>query len=368
MIVVATCLGVAAGLGYLKFAQIQAAIAFAEAFPEPMETVQLFVALEEVWQPTTSVTAETVAIQAIEVATELAGRIVEVGFAPGATVRAGQLLVRLDTSEERAELAAARADARLASLALARNRKLITSGAAAEEARDRSKAQFDRANADVTRLQAIIDKKTLRAPFDARAGLHELEPGQYLSKAAVITRLIGIDDQIWIDFTLPQQQATVAQGEAVLITTGTMTRPFFAEIIARDAFVNTLSRNIRFRALADNSELRLYPGSLVTVAVPLGSEQVATVVPVTAVRRDAFGANVYVLRSAEKGVRAPYRAEKRSVTLGPQRKNLVVITSGLDPGEQIAADGAFKLRQGILVQAAPTAVSRMAGDTPTGGL
>ena len=147
-----------------------------------------------------------------------------------------------------------------------------------------------------------------------------------------------------------------------------MSRPFIAEIIARDAFVNALSRNVRFRALADNSELRLYPGSLVTVAVPLDSEQVATVVPMTAVRRDAFGANVYVLRSAEKGARAQYRAEKRSVTLGPQRKDLVVITSGLDPGEQIAADGAFKLRDGILVQAARTAVSRMAGDTPTGGL
>jgi membrane fusion protein (multidrug efflux system) len=118
-------------LGYLKFAQIQAAIAFAETFPEPMETVELFSVREEVWQPTTSVTAETVAIHAIEVSTELAGRIVEVGFAPGATVRAGQLLVRLDTSEERAELAAARADARLATLALARNRKLIASGAAA---------------------------------------------------------------------------------------------------------------------------------------------------------------------------------------------------------------------------------------------
>jgi len=360
LIVIVACLLVASGLGYFKYVQIQAAIAFGEAFPEPMETVELFIARQEVWQPTTSVTAETVAIRAVEISNELAGRIVEVGFAPGATVRAGQLLVRLDTRVERAQLAAARADAELARLALARDRKLIISGAAAEEARDRSKARFDAANANVTRLLAIIDKKTLRAPFDARAALHELEPGQYLDKADVVTRLVGIDEQIWIDFTLPQQQATVKQGALVWITASGTTRGFSAEIIARDAFVNALSRNVRFRALADNSVLRLFPGSLVTVAVPMGSEQVATLVPMTAVRRDSFGANVYVLRPAEEGVRAPYRAEKRSVTLGPQRDDLVVVTTGLRPGERIAANGAFKLREGMLVQAAPMDVDRMA--------
>jgi membrane fusion protein (multidrug efflux system) len=356
-IVITACLLVALGLGYLKYSQIQAAIAFGAAFPEPMEAVEPFIAREEIWQPTTSVTAETLAVRAVEVSNELAGRIVEVGFAPGAVVAAGQLLVRLDTSEERAQLAAGRADAELARLALARNQKLIRSGAAAEEARDRSKAQFDGANADVTRLLAIIDKKTLRAPFDARAGLHELEPGQYLDKAAVVARLIGIDEQIWIDFTLPQQRATLQLGEQVEVTASRTAAAFNAEVIARDSFVNAQSRSVRFRALADNSEQRLFPGSLVTVAVPLGPEQIATLVPMMAVRRDPFGANVYLLRPAEEGTRAPYRAEKRIVTLGPQREDLVVVVSGLKPGELIAANGAFKLREGILVQASPMDLS-----------
>lgn len=352
-IVIAVCLLVASGLGYLKYAQIQAAIAFGKAFPEPMEAVEPFTALEEVWQPTTSVTAQTVAIRSVEVSNELAGRIVEVGFAPGAAVTAGQLLLRLDTSEESAQLAAARADAELARLALARNQKLISSGAAAEEARDRSRAQFDGASAEVTRLLAIIDKKTLRAPFDARTGLHELEPGQYLDKATVITRLIGMSEQIWIDFTVPQQQAGLAVGQHVEITAATVVEPFSAEIIARDAFVNEQSRNVRFRARADNTGPELFPGSLVTVVVPLGSEQTATLVPMTAVRRDAFGANVYVLRPSEEGARGPYRAEKRAVTVGPQRDDLVVITSGVEPGERLAANGAFKLRDGILVLTDP---------------
>jgi membrane fusion protein (multidrug efflux system) len=354
-IVVLLCVLVASTLGYIKYAQIQAAIAFGAAFPEPMESVELFIAREEVWQPTTSVTAETVAIRALDVSNEFAGRIVEVGFLPGATVVAGQVLLRLDISEERAQLAAARADAELARLALERNQKLIRSGAAAEEARDRSKAQFDSANANVTRLLAIVDKKTLRAPFDARAGLHELEPGQYLDKATVIARLIGIDSEIWVDFTLPQEQATLTPGQIVQVTTtgqSSITR-IPAEIIARDAFVNEQSRNVRFRARADNRKVNMVPGSLVTVAVPLGTERLATLVPMTAVRRDTFGTNVYILVPAEEGARGAYRAEQRSVSVGPQRDDLVVITAGVRPGEQLAADGAFKLRHGILVQTPP---------------
>ena len=187
--VILGCLLVAAGLGYYKYRQIQAAIAFGASFPEPVEAVEAAVVAEAFWQPAADVTGEVVSPRAVDLSSELAGRIVEVAFAPGAAVERGQVLVRLDTSEEQAQLAAARAEAELARLALSRNERLMRSGAAAEEARDTARAQYDAAMAAVQRLQAIIDKKTLRAPFDALAGLHELEVGQYLDKGAVIARL-----------------------------------------------------------------------------------------------------------------------------------------------------------------------------------
>ncbi len=351
LIVITTCLVVAAGLGYYKYRQIQAGMAFAAAFPERVEAVEVFIAREEIWQPTTSVTAEVVAIQSIELSNELAGSIVEVGFAPGARVNKGQVLLRLDISEEVAQIAAARAEAEIARLDLARNQKLIASGAAAQDARDRAKARSDAAVAAVNRVQAVIAKKTLRAPFDATTGLHELEVGQYLDKASVISRLIGINDQIWIDFTLPQQQAQLANGQRISVTIVEAAQLFAAEIIARDAFVNEMSRNVRFRAIADNKELGLYPGTLVSVEVPVGESRIAVLVPVTAVRWSSFGANVFVLRPAEEGAPAPERAEKRVVQLGPQRGEFMVITTGVRPGERIAADGAFKLREGMLVNA-----------------
>jgi membrane fusion protein (multidrug efflux system) len=351
LIVITTCLVVAAGLGYYKYRQIQAGMAFAAAFPERVEAVEVFIAREEIWQPTTSVTAEVVAIQSIELSNELAGSIVEVGFAPGARVNKGQVLLRLDISEELAQIAAARAEAEIARLDLARNQKLITSGAAAQDARDRAKARSDAAVAAVNRVQAVIAKKTLRAPFDATTGLHELEVGQYLDEASVISRLIGINDRIWIDFTLPQQQAQLANGQRISATIVEAAQIFAAEIIARDAFVNEMSRNVRFRAIADNQELGLYAGTLVSVEVPVGESRIAVLVPVTAVRWSSFGSNVFVLRPAEEGAPAPERAEKRTVQLGPQRGEFVVITAGVRPGERIAADGAFKLREGMLVNA-----------------
>lgn len=352
LLVIGICLAVLGGLGYYKYAQIRAGMAFAASFPEPVMTVRAALATEALWQPEFVVSAEVVATRSVELSNELPGRIVAVGFKAGARVDAGDVLVQLDTSEENAQLAAARAEAEIARLDLSRNRKLISSGAAAEEARDRAQARYDGAIAAVDRLLAVIHKKTLRAPFDAITGLHQLEVGQYLDKAAVITRLIGIADSVWIDFTLPQQHAAISVGQAVSVRAPGVAGSLDATVIARDAFVNERSRNVGFRALATDPERRLLPGALVNVSVPVAERAAATLVPVTAVRRNAFGASVFVLVPAEESASAPYRAERRTVTLGAQRGDAIIIASGLAAGEPVAADGAFKLREGVLVNVA----------------
>ncbi len=350
--VIVACLAVAGTLGWYKYQRIQAGIAFAAAFPERVEAVEAFTVLEERWQPTTQVIGEAVAIRSVTVKAEFAGTIAEVGFTPGATVQGGQLLARLDTSEERAQLQAAEAEAKIARLELERSRKLLAAGLGVVEDQDRAEARLDAATAAIRRLQAVIAKKTLRAPFDAAAGLHELNVGQFLDKGDVVARLIGTNERIWVDFTLPQEQANLAIGETVEVarnqTAAAITQ---AEVIAKDSFVNELSRSVRYRALAENRTLGASPGALVTVLAPLGDPQTAAMAPANAVRRDAFGAKVFVLREAEEGAPAPERAEQRAVTLGPQRGGLVVIATGLRPGERVAADGAFKLRDGALVNA-----------------
>lgn len=349
LLVIVACLAIAGGLAYYKYSQIQAGIAFAAAYPEQVIAVESVIATRETWQPTTSVTAQVVATRSVTLSNELPGTITAVGFRSGEQVQSGQILVLLDTSEEQAQLAAARADAEIARLELSRNQKLIASGAAAEEARDQARARRDAAVAVVNRYLAVIEKKTLRAPFDAMTGLHELDVGQYLDKGSVITRLIGVSDSVWIDFTLPQQQASVQPGQKIEVFTPGDDEPQVAEVIARDAFVNERSRNVAIRALIQSDGERLLPGSLVNVEVPTAGIRSATLVPVTSVRRNSFGANVFVLVAAEEGARAGHRARLRPVALGPQRGDMMVIAAGLQSGEQVAADGAFKLREGVLV-------------------
>ena len=397
LIVISACAALAFGLGWYKYQRIQAGIAFAAALPERVETVRAFTAQEQLWQPSTRVTGEVVAINAVTLKAELGGAVTAVGFTPGAQVRKGQVLVRLDVREEQAQLAAAQADAQLAALELARAERILAAGVGALEARDRAQARFAAAEASIQRFQARIAKKTLRAPFDAIAGLHELAAGQFLDAGDAVAHLVGVEEQVWIDFTLPQEQAYLAPDVLVDVAPlrnagrqpanqpprapnvqsvpaptpvpraqsanqpssapafqsahGEPSARIRARIIARDSFINENSRNARFRALADNSALGAYPGALVHVTVPLGAPQRTTLVPAEAVRRDAFGAKVFVLHPAQEGVPAAARAEQRSVSLGPQRGGLLVIAGGLAPGERVAASGAFKLRDGVLVNA-----------------
>lgn len=364
LVTLGLCLALGGALALFKVNQINQAIAFAESFPEPVDTVQMAEAKPVMWTRRVSVVAEVVAVQSVDFSNELAGRIVEVNFEPGARVEAGQILVRLDTSEERAQLAGARAEAELARLALERNEKLIQTGAASTEARDMARAQFNAATAVVQQLEAIIRKMTLRAPFTARAGLHELEPGQYLDAGTMITRLVGINEEIWIDFRLPQQQAEAEVGDVVAVTDATRAMSDFnATIIARDAFVERNSRSVRYRAAAANLPGSTYPGSMLTVEVKLGDPIRAVELPDTAIRRDAFGASVFILEPSESDDGGTFRARRREVTLGRVEARRVVVTGGLEVGEQVAATGSFKLRDGALAKVASgdNAVDRSEG-------
>lgn len=353
--VIGGCIAVTLILAWFKYSQISDAIAFAKSFPEPMETVEFALVEEAQWQATTSVTADVRAIQAIDISNELSGRVVELGFASGDKVRKGQLLVRFDTSEELAQLAAAKADEELALLALERNQKLAKSGVASAEERDSARAQSRAAIATADRLQAIIDKKTLRAPFAGKAGIYELEVGQYLQANTLITRLVGDNKAVWLDFNLPQQHAYLTIDDSVEVSSSKLPNgSVLATIIARDSWVNPRSGNLRYRAITDNLDGLLYPGSVVSLRVATGQAQIVARIPTTAVRYDAIGANVYVLQKSEAGAQAPERASKRPVSLGREENQSVIVTSGLRVGERVAANGAFKLRDGILV----TAVTR----------
>ena len=354
--VIGGCVVVAGALGLFKQQQIQAAVERGQSFPERQFAVEKYTVGAIERQPSLAVTGEVVAQRSAILQNELQGRIVEVGFAAGEQVTKGQVLLRLDVAEEQAQLREALANQEIARLALERASRLLSRAAGSVEARDQARAQHEAAQARVAALQATIDKKTLRAPFDAVTGLHRLEAGQFLDSGTEITELIGVSEQAWIDFSVPQEHANLATGQPVFVVAGNMR--VAAQVIALDAAVSVRSRNRRMRASVQSEEpmagQALLPGMLVQVSIPLGTSQQLTVVPATAVRRDAFGASVYVLERTRELEKEVVRARKQSVELAvvqdaDQSDDMVVVREGLRPGDQIASVGAFKLFDGALV-------------------
>ncbi|ARN76211.1 efflux RND transporter periplasmic adaptor subunit [Oceanicoccus sagamiensis] len=365
--VIVGCVLITVILASYKVHQIRKAIEFGKSFGEPSEVVELATTESSEWQQTITATADVVAVQAVDLTNELGGRVETIDFKAGDQIKQGQLLLKLDTTEEEAQLAAAEADAQLAALALERNQKLAKTGVASEEARDQALAQRNAAVASEDRLKAIISKKTIRAPFDASAGIFELEVGQYLQPNTMISRLVGDTSKVWLDFYLPQRQSSLALGDEISV----MLRGegIKATVIAKDSWVNPRSGNLRYRAEVDNTAGKLYPGTVVTISAPVGEPQTVSRVPMNAVRYDAFGPNLYVLVPAEEGAAEAERAAKRRVTLGPEQDGYVVILSGLEPSDRVAGNGAFKLRDGILVKAVDMAAEDKTADTsePTTG-
>ena len=347
LVVFLGCLLLLLALAAYKVLQIRQLMAIAAAYPEPSETVEAEVVQAQNWQDSVSTVGEVLAPQTVELRNELEGRVIAVGFHAGDAIKKDQMLLQLDASEDIAQLRAAQADAQLAQTALTRYAKLVTQKLVSREQYDQARAQFAVATARTQALQAVIDKKTITAPFDGRAGLHHLQAGQYLAANTVITQLVGSLATVWVDFSLPQQQSGIALETAVNVSaSGTLTAPLSGKIIAADSAISTTSRTKKWRAAVNNTDEKLKPGMLVDVQVPVAAAQSIIAIPSTAVQYSDTGNFVYVITPADNNA---LRVTTRSVTIGTERNQRVVIESGLQVNERIATNGSYKLQNGMLV-------------------
>ncbi len=340
------CLALVSALAAYKYFQIQAAIAQGQAMPESSESVESVTVQRQRFNEFATAIGEIVAPQALELRNEIEGTITALNVVSGERVEKGEVLVQLDVSEENARLEAARARVKLAQLDLERAKRLIRQKGVSEETVDQAEADYAVARADVAALEATIAKKTLRAPFDAVAGIHSLEVGEYLEGNTAIVPLVGVNDYTWVDFHLPRSKARVSVGDSVRVQLAREATDagVSARVIARDVMASASSRNVQFRARIDQA-VDVPPRSVVNVSVPQGSsEQIA--LPRTAVQVDAMGDYVYVLEDNPDG--DGYRARRRAVTVGYKGEEQVGVIAGLEPGERVAARGAFKLQPGML--------------------
>jgi membrane fusion protein (multidrug efflux system) len=352
MAMLTVTLVIVAGLGFVKFQQIQTAMAEGAAFQPPPEAVTTIVAEAVEWPATLSAIGTMAAVQGVTVSADLPGTVEQIAFDSGHAVAAGALLAVLDTRQERAQLAAFEAQRELARVTFDRMQGLLNERVVSRAEFDRATAEYRQTDAQVAEVRAVIERKTIRAPFAGILGIRQVNLGQYLAGGDALVSLQSVNP-IYVNFGVPQQSAgRIPVGRAVRITTGDLGGVEAAgRVTAIDSLVDEATRNIQVQATLANPGGRLRPGMFVQAEVVLGPAARMVALPASAISYAPYGDSVFVVGDLTGEDGRTYRGVRQQiVTLGPSRGDQVAIRSGITPGDEVVTSGVFKLRNGAAVQ------------------
>jgi len=340
-----------ASIGFVKYKQIQSAVAQASTFQPPPEAVTTIVARQESWLPTLNAIGSVAAVHGVVVSADLPGVVDKITFKSGQSIKTGDLLVQLDTGQERAQLAAAEAQRDFARANFERMDGLL-------KERVISRAEFDRATADqrqaeahVGEIRAMIERKTIRAPFSGILGIRHVNLGQYLSGGDALVTLQALNP-IYVNFGVPQQaMAQVRAGRSVRVTLedrGDV--EFSGPITAIDSIVDQSTRNVQAQATLTNPKGTLRPGMFVQTAVTVGATSAVVSLPASAINHAPYGDSVFVVAELKNEGGKTYRGVRQQfVKLAGSRGDQVGVVSGIKAGDEVVTSGVFKLRNGAAV-------------------
>jgi len=343
--------GVIATLGAVKFRQIQTAIAQASSWAPPPEAVTTIVAREVEWEANLSAIGSVEAVQGVTVSADLPGIVVGIAFDSGARVRAGDVLVELDTSQERAQLQAAEAERDLAGLHLGRMSGLRGKGIIAQAEFDRATAESKQSEAGVSEIRAMIDRKTIRAPFAGILGIRQVNLGQYLTSGDPVVPLQSLDP-IYVNFSVPQQEVPRLKHGAQVraVAEGDEATPPVGRITAINSIIDESTRNVQVQSTFANHGGRLRPGMFVEVQVSMGTSAAVVALPASAINYAPYGNSIFIVGDVEGPDGQKYRAVRQQfVKLGAGRGDQIAVVSGVTAGDEVVTSGVFKLREGAAV-------------------
>ncbi len=322
------------------------------AFQMPPESVTTASAAAQDWDRTINAVGSLRADQGVTVASEGQGTVKRIGFESGALVKAGDILIELDADVERAQLAAIEARSELARINITRARDLWERNAMSKSDFDNAEAAFKQVVADVNSIKAILEKKTMRAPFAGRVGIRLVNLGQFLDRGNPIVTLQALDP-IHVDFSLPQQRvADLKVGYAAHVTLDARPGVAFEGLVtAISPEIDPTTRTLRVEATLANAAEQLSPGMFVNVRVVSPEKTHVIAIPSTAIYYQPYGDTVFVAKEVkdEASGQITKRAEQRFVKLGETQGDFVNVLSGVQAGEEVVTSGVFKLNKGTLL-------------------
>jgi membrane fusion protein, multidrug efflux system len=320
--------------------------------PMPVTTVTSAPVKEEDWAPILSSVGSVNAIQGAVVSTELGGTVSEILFQNGGIAKKGDVIMKLDVSQEEALLRSAEAEAELARADLERARDLVSKKVISKAEIDAAESKFNRLNAVVDQMRSNIRKKTIIAPFDGQLGIRQVNVGQMINAGHQVVSLQSLDP-VYVDFALPQQNLQkLSTGLEVRVLTDALPgREFIGKLTAINSAVDTVTRNVMVQATLENPDRALRSGMFVKVGVVLPEQHKALVIPGSAISYAPYGDSVFVIEKQkdEKTGKESEVLRQQFVRVGEARGDLVSITTGLKAGETVVGTGVFKLRNGMAV-------------------
>ncbi len=288
------------------------------------------------WQTQLRAVGTLHAVEGADLASEVAGLVIRIGFRAGEDVRKGVLLVQLRDDSEKAA-------ADQAMQTYKRDSALIKIKAI-------SRADYDSAVATMRSTQAALEKKAIRAPFDGRVGIRKVDVGQYVAAGVEMVTLQQLDP-IYVDFKAPQQQLPLlAVGSKVVVTTDVLPgKTFIGEVVAFDPKIDEDTRSVAVRAQVRNPGKVLLPGMFATVIVDAGRPQNILTLPQTAITFNPYGNTAFVVKKQQENGKDQLVVEQHFVVTGETRGDQIAILSGIAPSDTVVSSGGSKLKNGSIV-------------------
>ncbi len=338
--------GVIGGVFYLKMQQWQAMNEMS-AQEEPAATIASSKVKEESWQPSLSAVGSLVAVNDVHVTSEVPGKVAAIKFQSGQRVKRGDTLLQLDDDVDRAELYGLQVELELAQVQFDRSSKLIKERTLSQSEYDVARAQLESAKANVASKQAVIDKKSIRAPFSGLLGIRQVDLGEYLAAGAEIVLLQSLDP-IYADYTLPERYLSeLSTGQTIELSVQAYPKQkYTGQIEAFDPGIDVGTRSVRIRAQLDNPDGLLRPGMFAEVSTLLPRRNEILTIPEQAITYAPYGDSVFLIieKEGQKVV------QRRQVETGDVRNGRIEIIEGLEAGDEVVSAGQVKLRNDQLVR------------------
>jgi multidrug efflux system membrane fusion protein len=343
----------AGGAAYFEYVAKPAMMAQFFQPPPPAAVENAIAATEDMPRYFESIGTLTAA-QQVTIAPEIEGRVEKINFESGQWVRAGDVLVQLDDSTQRADLATFQAQQRLASANLARTKELAAKQFSSKQSVDQLQSELDQARAGIAKSQAIIDHMVVKAPFGGMLGIRQVNLGQYLAPGTAVVTLTDLDT-LYVDFTLPEQdRAELSINQPVEFRVDAFPDQVFrGEIAAIDPQVDPNMRAVKVRAALANTDHKLQPGMYARIRAILPAQPNVVTIPEPAVDYTVYGESVFRLTPVpdkkDPNGKPVYKAEQTFVTLGSRFNGKVAVLKGVNDGDRVVVGGQLKLHNGAEV-------------------